>query len=161
MTTKVRQEVLTFDPMVMRRDKKDSRVIYDSTRNLVDSAATISGNIYIGVKDKPSPLEIRDTIQHEKCHVRLGHKVARGYLKAAEQELEAYQIEKQQSSPQTWARVSLIRVGDFLPSVSHLSKREQVKIAPRVAIVLSPKGYSDAKRQRLSRRYHRGWKRIT
>jgi len=136
MKTKPQETVLTFDPKRMRYDKHNPKVIYDSTRKLDESAATTRGYLYIGVKDKPSALEIKDTIMHEKSHI--GHKVAKSYLQAAQQELQAYDREKAKSSAQRWNRVLPMHIKDFLPSLSYLSKREQTMIKSRAKKTLSP-----------------------
>ena len=121
------------------------RVFYDKRRNLNSSMAVKGGllgdRVIIGIKDSPTRNEIIATIKHEKSHL-LAFKGKGGvpsHYESARRELLAYSAEKRSSSAVRWNRVLPVRIHDFLPYVSWLSKREQGRLRPSANKILNGK----------------------
>jgi len=124
------------------------RIIYDKRRNLDNSMAVKGGllgdRVIIGIKDSPTRSAIIATIKHEKSHLETyGRVEGKGkrvsHYEAARRELLAYSAEKRSSSAMRWNRLLPVRIHDFLPYISWLSKKEQGRLRPTTNRILNDK----------------------
>lgn len=140
-------ETFIFNPKTMRLSKAYPMVIYDSSRILDRSYKDETGRILIGTKTHPSRQKVNDTLMHELCHSGYHLSHSRSKLDDAQEELRAYNRERERSSPRRWSRILPTRITDFGASVSWLSKKQKAEIKPGAMKILSPKtggGNTDA-----------------
>jgi len=124
-----------------------TRIIYDKRRNLDSSLSGYDKEgketVIIGTRDKPTPYQIGETIQHETAHLKV-KKVTKdvdkiSHVARAWRELQAYEIEKRRCTPKQWNRVLPTRLESFLTYASWLNKNDKRVIKNDVIKILRAK----------------------
>lgn len=132
------------DDKMMKNFKEidESKIVYNKKRKLSQSISTGKGYIIIGIKDKPSKRDIKETIRHEFAHLQtIGKKPFRemSYYERATSELVAYKYEKQHTTPKEWNEVLPVRIKDFIPYITWETEKEQKKTKLLADKILVPK----------------------